>query len=366
MKKIIGIILSALFALTPTSVLALQSDLRFNGDYELKTGGEYNSSAFFAGNAVEENAVVHGIDFAFGNEIKNSGSYEYGFHAGNKLVTRGTYEKDLFAFGSEIVVSEEAKIARDFYAAGNKIEIKSNVLGSVFVTANKIVLNNVTIGGDLRVAAAEVEIIGDVTISGKFVYNDDLNVVGKDTMVVGEIETYRPIILSLRWNSNFKMIFAVLGLASSIVVAVVFILIAKRFFNGLKEKAKVVDAKYVFVNFGVGLLGVIMVPVVVALLAATIVGIPAALLLLFAYIIALVLSVTVFAAFVGGKIMPKQSSILSATIVLILMTAVGYIPVVGWMINSVCALIGFGIMLTAIFDKKIAQAKEAEESKEKE
>ena len=47
----------------------------------------------------------------------------------------------------------------------------------------------------------------------------------------------------------------------------------------LKEKAKVVDAKYVFVNFGVGLLGVIMVPVVVALLAATIVGIPAALLL---------------------------------------------------------------------------------------
>ncbi len=364
MKKLIGILLSAMFALAPTTVLAVEADLRFNGDYEFKAEGEYNSSAFFAGNEVEDGAVVHGIDFAFGNEIENKGSYEYGFHAGNKLVTRGNYEKDLFAFGNEIVVAEEAKVARDFYAAGSKVEIKSNIPGSVFVAASKIILNNVTIGGDLRVAAGEVEIIGDVKITGAFVYNEDLNVVGKDTMVAGEIETYRPILLSFRWDNNFKIIFAVLGLASSIVIAVVFILIAKRFFDCVKEKAASADAKYVLVNLGIGLLGVIVVPVIAALLTATIIGIPAALLLLFAYVIAIVLSVTVFAAFVGGKIMPKQGSILSATIVLVLMAVIGYIPVVGWMINSVCTLIGFGIILTSIFDKKVAQKAKIEEPKE--
>ncbi|MCR5832598.1 MAG: hypothetical protein K6G36_01460 [Candidatus Saccharibacteria bacterium] len=366
MKKLIGILLSAMFALTPTTVLAAQSDLRFNGDYEFKAEGEYNSSAFFAGNEVEDGAVVHGIDFAFGDKVENKGSYEYGFHAGNKLVTSGNYEKDLFAFGNEIVVAKEAKIARDFYAAGSKIEINSNIPGSVFATASKIVLNNVTVGGDLRVAAAEVEIIGDVKIGGTFVYNEDLNVVGKDTMVAGEIETYRPILLSFRWNNNLKIIFAVLCLASSIVIAVVFILIARRFFNGLKEKAEAADTKYVLVNLGVGLLGVIIIPLIVALLTVTVVGIPAALLLLFAFIIAIVLSATVFAAFIGGKIMPKQSTILSSTIVLILMAVVGYIPVVGWMINSVCTLIGFGIILTSIFDKKVAQKTKVEEPKEEE
>ncbi|MBR5027028.1 hypothetical protein IKX64_00305 [Candidatus Saccharibacteria bacterium] len=366
MKKIIGILLSAVFALTPATVFATQADLRLNGDYDFKTSDEFNSSTFFAGNKVEDNAVVHGIDFAFGSEVENKGSYEYGFHAGNKVVTSGTYERDLFAFGSEIVIAREAKIARDFYAAGSKIEINSNIPGSVFATASKIVLNNVTIGGDLRVAAAEVEIIGDVKIGGTFVYNEDLNVVGKDTMIAGEIETYQPILLSFRWNENLRIIFAVLSLASSIVIAVVFILIAKRFFNSLKEKAETADAKYVLVNLGIGLLGVIVVPVLAALLIATIVGIPAGLLLLLAFVIALVLSVTVFAAFVGGKIMPKQSAILSTTIVLILMAVIGYIPVAGWIINSVCGLIGFGIILTSIFDKKVAQKAKVEEPKEEE
>ena len=355
MKKVLALLLSAMFALAPATVSATQDDLRFNGGAEFEASGEYNSSVLFTGGEVSDAAVVHGIDFAFGDSVTNSGTYEYGFHAANKVTVRGNYEKDLFAFGNEILISEDAKIARDFYAAGNKVEIKSSIPGSVFVAANRVVLNNITISGDLRVAASAVEIVGDVKITGKFVYNEDLDVIGNDTLVAGDIEVYKPIIWSFRWGENARIILAVMSLASSIVIAVVFILIAKRFFNRLKDDAMQADAKSILIKLGIGLLGIIATPVIVALLAATIVGLPAAIILLLAFVTAIILSVTVSAAFVGAKIMPRQSTILSTTIILVLMAIIGYLPVVGWAINSIGAIFGYGVILTAVFEKKLEQ-----------
>lgn len=365
MKKLLALLLGAVFALSPATALAEESqeNLRVYGGTDFSASGEYNSSVVFAGNKLDDSAVVHGIDFAFGNEVESKGTYEYGFHAANKVEIHGNYEKDLFAFGNEISISGEAKIARDFYAAASKVEIKSSIPGSVFVAADKLILNNITIGGNLNVAARAVEIIGEVKITGVFTYNEDLDVLGNDTMVAGKLETYKPFVWSFRWGENLRIIFLILSLASSIVIAIVFILIAKKFFNQLKEEAVQADFKHVLMSLGIGLLGVIVVPIVVALLAATIVGIPAALILLFTFVIAMILSVTVSAAFVGNKIMPKQSTILSATIVLILMAVLGYIPVVGWAINSIAALIGFGIMLSMLFAKKVAQKNSSEEVK---
>ena len=115
MKKLLALLLGAVFALSSTTVLAVQENLRVYGIDEtgFKADGEYNSSVVFAGNKLDDSAVVHGIGFDFGNEIESKGTYEYGFQAANKVIVSGNYEKDLFAFGNEILLTNEAKIARD-------------------------------------------------------------------------------------------------------------------------------------------------------------------------------------------------------------------------------------------------------------
>ena len=162
MKKIIGILLSAVFALVPLKAMAL--DERFSFGDNLELSGELNSNDFSFGNKVNDSRNVKGLGFLFGNSIESSGSFEYGFHAGNTLKIKSTYERDLFAAGGTVEITSDAVIGRDAYLAGDKITINTNIPGTVFVAASEIVLGDITIGGDLRVAAGKITVTSNNTI----------------------------------------------------------------------------------------------------------------------------------------------------------------------------------------------------------
>lgn len=358
MKKIIALVLMAALTLVPSAAFAKDGDERVKIQfYNDGTKEVVDSNAFYFGSEVNDNDTVNGIYFAFGNTIINGGNYEYGFHAANKIIVRGNYEKDLFAIGNDVNISNQAKIARDVYALGNTVELATDVPGTVFVAGNKVILKNITIGGDFRIAASELEISGDVKIAGAFIYNQDINIVGNDSLTAGTTEPYQPITWGFRLGEGSKIITAILNLAASIVVAIIFILVAKKFFTNLKKEVNNTDAKIVLKNFGFGLLTLIAVPVLTALLAITIIGLPAAALLLFALVIAVALSTTVTAAFVGNKIMPKQGTIFTTTIVLIVLALINLIPFVGPFCSTLAAVFGLGIIVRMLFRKqKVTEA----------
>ena len=353
MKKIIALVLMAALALVPSAAFAKGSDDRFKIQfYNDGVKETTDSNAFFTGYLVNDNSTVNGIYFAFGNTIENGGAYEYGFHAANKIIIQGDYEKDLFAIGNEINISSKASLARDAYILGNVVRLSTDIPGTVFVAGNKISLENITIGGDLRIAASELEILGDVKITGAFVYNQDINIVGNDSITAGTTEPYHPITWGLRLGEGSKIITAILNLAASIVVAIVFILIAKKFFTNLKKEVNTVDAKIVLKNFGFGLLTMIVVPILSVLLAITIIGLPAAAILLLAFVIAVALSTTVTAAFVGNKILPKRGTVFTTTLVLIALALIELIPYVGPFCCSLAAIFGLGIIVRMLFRKQ--------------
>lgn len=355
MKKIVAVVLSLLFALTPATALAKGGNERFYVGYDLESSEEFNSSAFFLGSKVDNSSTIHGAYFALGDELKNSGKYNYSFNAANKIIVQGNYAKDFFAVGNSVSILKEAVIGSDVYVATNTLSINSNIPGSVFATASRITLEDVTIGGDLVIAASEIELKGDVTISGKFVYNEDINILGADNVSAGTTEPYRPITWGYRFGDGSRIIVAILSLTASIVIAIVFILIAKKFFKELKNYSAQATAKSMLINLGIGLGALILVPLVSVLLFITLVGIPAGLLLLAVFAIALILSSIVSAAFIGGKIMPKQGTILSTTIVLILFTLIDLIPVFGRLFGMIVAVFGFGIIVRAILENRKAE-----------
>ena len=61
-----------------------------------------DGSSMTAGNIVNNNGVVAGIDINFGNNINYKGNSDYVFLAGNSLVLEGVIKNDGFIFGNLI------------------------------------------------------------------------------------------------------------------------------------------------------------------------------------------------------------------------------------------------------------------------
>lgn len=376
MKKIIISIVTALFALAPAGatfacagdetgelknadcaveealVEEESSEGRFQAAEDLETEAEWKSSVFFAGNTVNDNSLVSGIGMIAGNLVNISGIYDYGLMAGNNVTIDGEYKNDAFLAGNMINFTKDAKLGRDLYVAGNVVTISTSVNGNVYAVANKIVLDGAKINGDLIVSVPEVEAKGEVVVAGLFKHNSNTAINGD--VAFGTEETYQVEAEEIKIEYSFtdRLIVAVFNLACSIVVAVLFALIGKKFFTSFHEKVKQYDFAAGVTDFGIGLLSLVMTPVVAIFLMLTIVGLPAALIGLLIYAVLLVLSSTVFAEWLGEKILKKGNTIVNAILGLVILTVIELIPVVGSIISFVALTMGLGMMLRVFFKKK--------------
>lgn len=311
---------------------------------------EYTSSTFYAGETIYDKSLTQGMGVFVGNKVSVAGLYEYGFHAANELNITGMYVRDLFAIGNTINIKECAEVPRDVYVAASTVNIEANIGGSAFIAADKIVLNNIKIEEDLRVSARELEFVGDVEIAGKLIKNDDLILTNSENVKIAEIEDYH--IMNFDFVIKNKMLLVVLHLASMIVTAVVFILLAKKFAEKIKQDAKKMDVSEMFMTlcFGAGF-GIGM-PLLAALLMILIIGIPASLILLLAWVLFMCVATSITALFVGTKVMPNMNPILSTSLVLVLIVVLNLIPYVKVILIIAEICFGLGLIAKALFTEK--------------
>ena len=326
-------------------------DERFGvGSYIETKNKTYNNSLFFGGDTIIDGSNVKtGIGFFAGSKLFLTGNYEYGVHAADTMTINSSYERDLFALGNYIVVSNEASIARDVFMAANEIKISTYLHGDAMFAANKVILDNLTIDGDLRVAAKEVVFEGDVTIKGEFVYNDNLEVDGEYT--AENTTTYHMPTIELKFNNMVVMCFQ---LAAAIAIAVVLMCIARNFFKDIREGAVSVDGNEMLTTFFTGICGAIIAPLIIALLLITIVGAPAGLLLLLAWIVLLGVSSVVTAAFIAARIMPKMNNLIGTILVLVVFAVLSLVPYLNLFVKICEVGFGFGLIFKALFSEKKA------------
>lgn len=329
-----------------------EDDIYADADTKIDSERNVSHSFFLAGNEVASKDRIDGIHFLAGNLVDFTGSAEYGAFAGNSLKVNGEIDKDLFVAGSSIELGEDALIGRDLYAAATTVLIKTNLAGNAFVSGSRVVLENVTISGDLHLAAEEVTIKGKVSISGTFEYNDNARVVGMENLSYGESKTYigsnSKIDLSFATSLTTKFIL----LLGRLLVTIIFIAIAgklsKRMLDEFKPKSAWKD-----IALGLGLL--IVVPLAVILTMVTIIGLPLGLIGIAFYILFAYFSTSVTGLVIGDQLAKyafkneKLHPFLKATMGIVLLFALGFVPYVGGLISAISTCFGFGYLVHKIF-----------------
>lgn len=139
-----------------------------------------------------------------------------------------------------------------------------------------------------------------------------------------------------------------------IFVSLIYLLISK-FMPKYIEKISNFTALSLLKFFGISIGIFILTPIVSLLLLITVVGTPIALLLMSIYILLLMLGAPIFiiaiSAFIKSKIQKPINTFIIILLVTIILSLIGLIPYVGFIISLLKTLIGLGILVKSVINK---------------
>lgn len=319
-------------------------------DAKIESERTVSHSFFLAGNDVISRDYVKGIHFLAGNLIEYTGSVEYGAFAGYSIKTNGTIEKDLFAAGNSIELGEDTLVGRDLYAAARTVLVKSNLAGNAFIGAERLVLENVTIDGDLNVSAADIVIKGKSSVAGTFKYNDSARIAGLDELTAGNIVTYTAPTNEVSFGRTLASQFVIL--LGRLLVTIVIVAVASKFSKRLLDEFSLKNS-WKDLALGLGLL--LGVPLACLFIMITLIGLPLGIVGLVLYGLFAYLSTSVTGGVIGELVAAKlfkkadMHIFLKYTIGIVLIELMGLIPYIGSLITGIAVCFGFGYLIHKLF-----------------
>ena len=319
-------------------------------DAKIESERNVSHSLFLAGNDIISRDYVKGIHFLAGNLVEYTGSVEYGAFAGYSIKTDGTIEKDLFAAGSSIELGEDTLIGRDLYAAAQTVLVKANLAGNAFIGAERLVLENVTIDGDLNVSAADIVIKGKSSVAGTFKYNDSARITGLDELATGDIVTYTAPTNEVSFGKSLASQFVIL--LGRLLVTIVIVAVASKFSKRLLEEFSLKNS-WKDLALGLGLL--LGVPLACLFIMITVIGLPLGIVGLVLYGLFAYLATSVTGGVVGELVATKlfkkgdMHIFLKYAIGIILIELMGLIPYIGSLITGIAVCFGFGYLIHKLF-----------------
>lgn len=313
----------------------------------------FGSNLLLAGNFVNsdkstQSVPANGLLFTAGNQVGLDAKSEYAFVAGNVVNYGGTTEKDLFVAGNIITIQKTAKVSRDAFIAGNAVNIAADLPSDLSITAAKVILSDVKIGGNLNIAADTIIIEGKVSVTGKFTVNADATIEGFEKLTAGEVEKYEII------EHDITATEILLAKIFSIAALFVAFAIIMALFPAVKHR---VASELNFVQFGkdifIGMMVLLFVPIIAVFLLISLVGAPAALLLLATYVAVIYLAQGYTGLWLGKLIVEKLAhselnAFLEMLIGITVLALLTMIPWAGTYIGLLSLLLGLGLFMQSI------------------
>ncbi len=325
---------------------------------------------FIAGRRLSVRSTVGGDVHAAGADITIDGHINDDLRiAGDFLLIDGYVDSDVFAFGNTIVIGPHAVLSGSLVAYGSEIDIQGIVHGSVTVGGENVVHDghiggvatlrgdHVSIGGTMSgnalIIAKDIEFLPAGVILGELRYWQEAGPENFDARVLGA-DIFDPIYAEYGKGSNDAIIrgiltlISLLSIISAMLTIAVFQMVTKTFFIDCAKSLRAQPVK----NFIWGLLYFVCTPFIAAFLFATVVGIPLALLVLgaymFSFLFANVIAAMIFARFLElrrKKIWSPLLLFVISFLLFILLQALLFIPIVGWMIDTFIVVLTFGTYL---------------------
>jgi cytoskeletal protein CcmA (bactofilin family) len=312
--------------------------------------GTINGDVFVAGGIVEVSGTVNGDLLLAGGDVTVSGVITDDIRAaGGTVRIEGKVGKNITAAGGNVSVGRQAEVSGDVLAFCGSLQLSGRVAGDLMIYAGTAAVSG-NIGGDVTVAGEEFAILPGAKVAGnvRVSLGDKSRMKITDGTVTGTVDFVKsvskhpPTILGysreLFW---FKIFWTVWLFLTGLVLFA--------FFRKAFGKYRAVLRQRTVAALLWGIAGIVVLPMVIVILAVTIVGLPFAILLFDLCIWLTYLSQLSTAFLVGDLIFRKPESagwgpFLSFAAGLLIVQLLSFIPFVSWLIVGAGLLLGFGAL----------------------
>ena len=303
-----------------------------------------------AGGDVDVNSEVNGDIVVFGGDVKLAGSGKQDVYvAGGDVTIGGDVADDLRVAGGQVRILKTARVGGGVNVAGGDVSIAGDVKGKVEVMGGHLTIDG-HVGGDVEATGGDVSLGPDAHVDGHLTYSSRHDLHPDDAAKVAGGVTREP------WHHehspmHWHGVHLAWGFGYVLLVLLV-LLIAPGY------AARVTDTIHddFAQSLVIGVVALVLAPMAMLLLAITVIGIPAALLLLLAYLTMLMAGRLFGIIAVADIVLQRQrggtlqatdrgARMLAAIIAVIALGALVYVPIIGALVSVVLTLLGFGAML---------------------
>ncbi|MCA9344417.1 polymer-forming cytoskeletal protein [Candidatus Saccharibacteria bacterium] len=326
----------------------------FAGGRNIDIAGRVNGDVYCAGMNVTVSGTVKGDVFCAAQTLRVSGVIEGSVKlAGQSVILSSPTVDKVGIAGQTVTIDRETEISQDVMLAGQDLSV-NGVVGRDLAVAGQ----NVSIGNLVkRNVSGNVErltLTSDAQVDGNIEYTSNNDLVEQQGASVQGNTTREQPKENQKENIPFKPIGMLYILFAMLIISLVLVLLFPRLFNKTNERISILPGKTALI----GVAGIFLSPIVIGLLAATIVGIPLAILMFLAWIIVLFLSGPTLAYTIGKKVWKSATSPMLIMLVGSLLLVVLYvIPIIGFFAVLTAGILGTGAILSEMFNLAEPQAK---------
>ncbi len=319
----------------------------------VRIDGAVNGDVVCAGGNVSVNGTIDGSLTVAGGQIDLKGSIQRTLWAtGGDITIEGAIEGDALVAGGNVKLGRNGRIGRDLSAWSGNVEIAGSVGGTVHGGAGNLELSG-KVGRDVKTEVRKLTVRSNAVIGGDLSYQAAHDATIEEGATIGGQVIRRPPSKSKKsgpapppWKTISRVV-KFLSLVAAVVLGALFIALAPR--QATTTAAKIGASPWA--SLGIGFLFLVVTPAVAAIAFFTVVGIPLALSLAFAYGLLLYIGKIFTGLFLGRRLLAKWSSegrgwlIASMASGLLIIFIASNIPFIGWLIYLVAVLLGLGAFL---------------------
>ena len=272
------------------------------------------------------------------------------------LTLDGPIGGSLLAFASDVDISRECRIGKDATIFGGEISIAGEIGRNVSVRCNQVIISG-KVGGDVNIKAEKISIVAPAEITGNIVYTSPKEIrIEEGAVVNGTIDWKKSKGGAKDGEEGPDWLARIILFMAALATGLILI--------GVTGRHARLAADYVvrkpLVSLGIGFVAFCVTPLAILVLLILIVGIPAAIILLFIYtVLFYVAKIYVAIAFgrFGIRLLRKDAEPRqgwSLLLGLIVLTILFVVPVLKWVAYLGVVFWGMGAILLAIRDCRVA------------
>ncbi len=329
----------------------VDSDYFAAGD-EVVIAGTVNGDAYVAGGNVIVEGVINGDLLVAGGTVTVKGRVDEDIRAAaGNLVVSGEIGGNVTLVGGSVRIEESAIVAGSVASAAGSLNIFGQVGKDVNLGAGDALIAG-KIGRNVKAGVGKLSLTSNARVGGNLNYwSENQASVDQGAVVIGE-NNFNEIEQKQNADKTFgsaitagTVFFKIIWYLAAILVGVLLILIAPKFVSSVSDK---VTARPL-ASLGVGFAVLLITPIIVVLLMVTLVGLPLAFILLFAYLISIYLAKIFVSLAVGRLLIGKSSKKKALWVVFALGLAVyeflTLVPILGMFVNMAVLVLGMGALV---------------------